>query len=239
MNGILVTALQPVRAQVVRLFFANFFRLLLLAVSISEWVILARIFSRMLGGFPALVHVAGPIAIYLINRQLAIRTQRARRDRNPVGAMPRLYYAVAFTCLFCVLFLVLSDALWLCAKVFLGAIAVQARTTQHSGLRLDSEIDTAFRWLADIGMVAICVSFTYGYTIGQLRLRVRHVPMPLRNSPAEWSGLRIVQLSDIHIGQNLERPQLERFVARVNALRPDLICITGDIADSPSADLDG
>ena len=30
--------------------------------------------------------------------------------------------------------------------------------------------------------------------------------------------------------------QLESFVERVNAAAPDLICITGDIADSPLAD---
>jgi uncharacterized protein len=62
--------------------------------------------------------------------------------------------------------------------------------------------------------------------------------LPLRHCAAPLEGLRIVQISDIHIGQNLTRAQLERFVARVNALSPDLICITGDIADGPSADLE-
>jgi predicted MPP superfamily phosphohydrolase len=51
-------------------------------------------------------------------------------------------------------------------------------------------------------------------------------------------GLRIAQISDIHIGQNIDREQLERFVARVNQLAPDIVCITGDIADSPAADLE-
>jgi hypothetical protein len=62
--------------------------------------------------------------------------------------------------------------------------------------------------------------------------------LPLRGAPAAIDGLRIAQISDIHIGQNLDVAQLERFVERVNAERPDLICITGDIADSPSAELD-
>ena len=48
--------------------------------------------------------------------------------------------------------------------------------------------------------------------------------------------LRITQISDIHVGQNLSLAQLRGFVARVNATAPDLICITGDIADSPNAD---
>jgi predicted MPP superfamily phosphohydrolase len=152
--------------------------------------------------------------------------------------MPRLYYAMAFTCLVCVLFLLLSDALWMTAKVFLGAIAVEARTIHHTPLRLDSELDTVFRWLANAGVVGISVAFAYGYTVGQRRLRVRHLHLPLRNSPPSWDGLRIVHLSDIHIGQNIERTQLERFVEHANTLRPDLICITGDIADSRAADLE-
>jgi predicted MPP superfamily phosphohydrolase len=49
--------------------------------------------------------------------------------------------------------------------------------------------------------------------------------------------LRVAQISDIHVGQNLSRVQLERFVAAVNATEADLICITGDIADSPLADM--
>jgi len=238
MCGNFTAALQSVRAQVAGAFFANFFRLLLLAVSISQWVMLCQLVPRALGSLPLIGHIAGAMAIYLINRQLAIRTRRHRRDRNPVGAMPRLYYAMAFTCLVCVLFLVLTDALWVAAKVFVGAIAVEARTVHHTRLRFDSEIDTVFRWLGSAGMVGIGLAFAYGYTIGQRRLRVRHVRLPLRNYPPSWEGLRIVQVSDIHIGQNLERAQLDGFVARVNALRPDLVCISGDIADSPAADLE-
>ncbi len=238
MNLSLTTALRPLRVQVTHAFFGNFFRLLLLAVSISQWVMLRRLIPHPFATLPFAVQVLAALAIYLVNRQLAIRTRRARCDRNPVGGMPRLYYAVAFTCLFCVLFLLLSNTLWAAAKIFLGAMAVQARTAHHAGLKLDSEIDTVFGWLANIGMGAIAVSFAYGYTIGQLRLRLRHTRLPLRNCPTSWDGLRIAQLSDIHIGQNLDLEQLDRFVDRVNRLEPDIICITGDIADSPMADLD-
>ena len=162
------------------------------------------------------------MAIYLFNRQLAIRTRRRRHDRNPVGTMPRLYYAIAFTCLVCVLFLLLTDALWITAKVFLGAIAVEARSIHHTHPRFDSELDTMFRWLANAGMVGIALSLAYGYTIGQRRLRVRQLHLPLRYCPPAWEGLRILQLSDIHIGQNLEQAQLERFVTGANALDPTL-----------------
>jgi predicted MPP superfamily phosphohydrolase len=238
MNGDVAAALGSVRAQLARAFFANFFRLLLLGVSISEWVMLCRLLPRRLGSLSLAAHVGGAMAIYLINRRLAIRARRQRRDHNPVGAMPRLYYAIAFTCLVCVVFLLFTDALWIAARVFLGAIVVQAWTVHHMPLTFDSELDAACRWLADAGMVTISVAFAYGYTIGQQRLRVRHLQLPLRNFPPSWAGLRIVHLSDIHIGQNIERAQLQGFVERANALRPDVVCITGDVADLPAADLE-
>jgi predicted MPP superfamily phosphohydrolase len=238
MDGNVSSALGSVRARLAGAFFANFFRLLLLGVSISEWVILCRLLSRGLGSLPLAAHLGGAMAIYLINRRLAIRERRQRRDHNPVGAMPRLYYAIAFTCLVCVVFLLFTDALWIAAKVFLGAIVVEAWTVHHTPLAFDSEVDTAFRWLANAGMVTISLTFAYGYTVGQRRLRVRHLRLPLRNFPASWEGLRIVHLSDIHIGQNIEIAQLQGFVERANALRPDLVCITGDVADLPAADLE-
>jgi predicted MPP superfamily phosphohydrolase len=237
MNRDLTAPLRPVWARVVRAFFANFFRILLLGVSISQWVILGRLWPAI-GHLPVPAQLAGPVLIYALNRRLALRTQRQRRDRAPVGGMPRLYYAIAFTCLFCVLVLLFTDALWVTAKVMLGTLTAHARTVHHSHVRIDSELDTAFRWLANAGMASISLAFAYGYSIGQMRLRVRQFTLPLRHCPPGWNGLRIVQISDIHIGQNIDRIQLARFVQRANDLHPDILCITGDIADSPSADLE-
>lgn len=55
--------------------------------------------------------------------------------------------------------------------------------------------------------------------------------IPIRNLPAGMDGLRIVQISDIHIGPTLGRSFLERVVARVNALTPDIVALTGDLVD--------
>jgi len=56
-------------------------------------------------------------------------------------------------------------------------------------------------------------------------------------APSRWTraldGLRIVQISDVHIGPILGREFAARIVERVNALDPDLIAITGDLVDGP------
>ena len=219
-----------------RTFFGNFFRILLVAVSISEWGVLWWLLQRPLATLPLAGHVLGVLVIWAVNRALAARTQRMQRSRSPVGGLPRLYYAVAFTCLFCFSFLVVTGALWVTVKVCLGAIAVEASTMPGGGM-LANGVDTGFRWLANAGVGGIVVAFAYGYTFGQRRIRITRLPLPLRHAPASLQGLQIAQISDLHIGQNLDREQLAGFVTRVNALQPDLICITGDIADGPGSDL--
>ena len=47
----------------------------------------------------------------------------------------------------------------------------------------------------------------------------------------EHDGLLIVQLSDLHLGPFLKSRWLERRVAEVEALRPDLLVVTGDLVD--------
>lgn len=49
--------------------------------------------------------------------------------------------------------------------------------------------------------------------------------------PSALDGFRIVQISDIHIGPILDRRFAAALTARVNALRPDLIAVTGDLVD--------
>jgi len=44
-------------------------------------------------------------------------------------------------------------------------------------------------------------------------------------------GFRIVQITDLHIGNTIGRPFVEDVVARVNEVEADLIAITGDLVD--------
>ena len=54
---------------------------------------------------------------------------------------------------------------------------------------------------------------------------------PVKRLPQAFEGFKIVQLSDIHASALLREPHIQALVERVNALEPDLILITGDMAD--------
>jgi predicted MPP superfamily phosphohydrolase len=60
------------------------------------------------------------------------------------------------------------------------------------------------------------------------RLRVTRVASLLPHLPVGLHGFRIVQLSDLHLEPFTKPRHIERAVAACNALRPDLVALTGD-----------
>jgi predicted MPP superfamily phosphohydrolase len=67
--------------------------------------------------------------------------------------------------------------------------------------------------------------------VGNYRVRVDRVELPAPAFPAAHRDLRIVHITDLHIGPLLRPKRLRAFIDRVNRLEPDLIAITGDIFD--------
>ena len=68
----------------------------------------------------------------------------------------------------------------------------------------------------------------YGFFIGRRQYQVREVTLAVSNWPEGLEGLRIVQLSDIHIGSYMSAAEVGRAVGMANELKPDLAVITGD-----------
>lgn len=60
---------------------------------------------------------------------------------------------------------------------------------------------------------------------------VTSVQIRIPSLSSSWQGLRIVQLSDLHIGAIQKKEWLAKIVKKVNALNPDLVVITGDFVD--------
>lgn len=60
------------------------------------------------------------------------------------------------------------------------------------------------------------------------RLQVTRHRVALRGLPSAFTGFRVVQLTDLHLGPVVAPELLERAVEKTNRLRPDLVCLTGD-----------
>lgn len=75
----------------------------------------------------------------------------------------------------------------------------------------------------------------YGFVFRPNWWIVTRHQVSLRGLPAHLNGLRVVQLTDIHLGPWLSTQHVRSIVEATNALRPDLVVLTGDyVYESPS-----
>ncbi|MGD0507817.1 MAG: metallophosphoesterase [Terriglobales bacterium] len=97
---------------------------------------------------------------------------------------------------------------------------------------------TFFQYAAVLAGGFPFLAATYGFAAGRLRYTVERVDVPVANLPPELDGLRIAQLSDIHIGDYMPPHEIARAVAMANQLQPDISFITGDFVSSEGDPLD-
>ncbi len=99
------------------------------------------------------------------------------------------------------------------------------------GAPLDEARRTTFRRGLSLVASGLAGAVVVRGTVEAFSLAVVRVRVPIRGLPAELEGLRIVQITDVHVGPLLRRGFVEAVVAQVNALRPDLVAVTGDLVD--------
>jgi predicted MPP superfamily phosphohydrolase len=84
-------------------------------------------------------------------------------------------------------------------------------------------------WKGTIAITVVLMSvFTYGYFHYMNKVRM---PLDLPTTKTLLQPKTIVMMSDLHIGYHNQRKELARWIDLVNAEKPDLILIGGDIID--------
>lgn len=159
------------------------------------------------------------LALLLLNFLYVLLT----RDRSYLGE--RLNGVLTHTAY------VWLGVLFLCIVVFgiADLIAVVLRLWQPQAYTAQTHA------LVSLGVAGLAILLALRNGIGPVA--VRPVSVQLQTLPGDFAGLRIVQLSDVHIGSVLKAAWLRRVVAKVNALQPDLVVITGDLVDGSVAQL--
>ena len=78
----------------------------------------------------------------------------------------------------------------------------------------------------------VLASGVFLYACDEARsVRVTHLTIPSEKIPAPVGALRIVQISDVHIGLVIREARLRAIVREVVAAKPDLVVATGDLLD--------
>lgn len=71
----------------------------------------------------------------------------------------------------------------------------------------------------------------YAYHVEPTWLEVNRLPLPVRDLPAPFHGLKVAHLTDFHYGKQIPIGYLEGALERATAEKPDLIALTGDFID--------
>lgn len=136
--------------------------------------------------------------------------------------------------------LLLFFVFFLCAD----ALKILALAVRCLLLRQCAKPDPA-RWrqlsrlTAAAGLLVVLTVTAFGVKKGAEPPTVHRVEVSLNQLPAAFKGFKIVQISDIHIGEMTTAADLAEIVAIVNRLQPDMVAITGDLVDGEAAQLRG
>jgi len=110
------------------------------------------------------------------------------------------------------------------AYLLLAAVASHIAVAFGADARAAAQVCTGIAFAV---VVLGLVSVARGHVVKEVRV-------PIGKLGREY---KLVHLSDVHVGTLIGRRQIEAMVAKVNALEPDLIVITGDLVDGALSDL--
>lgn len=128
--------------------------------------------------------------------------------------------------------LVIPGVIWLfaCLLAFLPALLLAGVLTAWPSLPAGA---SGYLEAAGWALIAAALAVSaYGTLIRRRWVRISSHEIPIVGLPEAFDGYRIVHLSDLHIGNFDTGRQLEKWVRMANHLEPDLVVVTGDLANS-------
>ena len=122
------------------------------------------------------------------------------------------------------------------AALFLGGICLRLIRRGRPIPAADDVARLRQRRRMAVVLVAAALSISaFGIWEGARVPSVHEVDLAFADLPPAFDGYRIVQLSDLHVSPATRAPHIRAIVERVNALKPDLVAITGDFVDGAPA----
>ena len=112
-----------------------------------------------------------------------------------------------------------------------GLLGVGLWIWDAAARRLPAPVDLTRRRLLTRAPLTLAAVGPVGAWGGQVEPELRVVRVACPGLPPGLEGLRILQVSDLHLGPCLGLDWLERALARAEGARPDLVAVTGDLSD--------
>jgi predicted MPP superfamily phosphohydrolase len=104
-----------------------------------------------------------------------------------------------------------------------------SRPAAHIDFVPDPSRRTFFRTASVVAGAAPFLGVMYGYADERLAYQVNRVEIPVANLPPALDGMKIVQITDIHLSSYMTRDSVRRVVDMANGIGADLAVVTGDL----------
>ncbi len=102
-----------------------------------------------------------------------------------------------------------------------------------AGLRLFSPVRRSLVQAAGVAAVATPFALEgFGAFVGRLDFQVQEVDLPIKNLHPDLEGIRILQLSDVHLSPYLSKNDFARVIDASNELKAHISLMTGDLISS-------
>lgn len=208
------------------------FMVLLLAIDIYLWLSLKKKIGTLYVPVKVTVGIVYWLPLIAFVFLMSISSINNVNLAHPplIGYILGVAIVAYFSKLISVIFFLLADFYRIILFVIKHARAkktgkpIRQRTTAISRGRFLRTFGLATGGLFFSGMVIGMVKWAHDF-------RVRRVDLNLANLPWPFEGLRIVQISDLHLGSWASVDPIEEAAAIINDLDPDLVLFTGDIVN--------
>jgi predicted MPP superfamily phosphohydrolase len=122
--------------------------------------------------------------------------------------------------------------------VVLGLHAVLSVTRKVFRADADPMRRKVLNTAGSLMMAAPFAVMGYGSLVERSDFRVRELDLPIPQLPPDLDGVRILQLSDIHLSAFLSEAELRRVIDMAIELRPHVAVVTGDLISTRGDPLD-
>ncbi|MCI5073337.1 metallophosphoesterase [bacterium] len=99
------------------------------------------------------------------------------------------------------------------------------------GVFLTGSDQAYFKMMIVVSLASVISLYAYGQA--KRGPKVKQQNIILSKLPKALCGFKVVQISDLHIGDIIQEAYIKQTVSLCNAQKPDLIVITGDLVDAP------
>ena len=113
---------------------------------------------------------------------------------------------------------------------------------QKSGFSEESIFNESRRLIVKKGVIFSSflpfISVLHGITLGRFNYKIHKETLSFKDLPTSFDGLKVLQISDLHLGSFKNKKEVQRGVDLIKAQNADIVLFTGDMVNYKSEEVE-